>query len=186
MRRRPDEEVGIFALAVIQGVVMAVAGLFAGVLYAFGGAAVDLLVTYGWLNSESTPGLSFGTVLAFLAMLMMPVLFGLFGLIVGLFGALLRNIVVRRVKSGEAGEHYQARVQRTWAVSVGVSALAGALTGGVAAALFRGGGDVIESTFGGLFFGALIGGCLLGNMLAVFFTLPKDGRFDSPPGPWGL
>jgi hypothetical protein len=39
--------------------------------------------------------------------------------------------------------------------------------------LFGGGNSVVEETFGGGFYGALIGGCLVGNVLAIVRSLPR-------------
>ena len=55
---------------------MAYLGLVCGVLYSFGGLVIDLL----------TIGLNWGTVMAFMAVVAMPVIFGTFGF---LFGALI-------------------------------------------------------------------------------------------------
>lgn len=86
---------------------MASLGLLAGVAYSFGGAALDLLVSLGWVSSPasaawSTPGLGRGTALAFLALIGMPLLSGVGGLIAGALGAVLYNGVTRVVawKSG--------------------------------------------------------------------------------------
>ena len=81
---------------------MGVVGMAAGILYAFGGALYDALVTLGWVASAeagswSTPGLGWGTVLAFGALIGMPVMFAVAGLAAGAVGALLYNIVARRV-----------------------------------------------------------------------------------------
>jgi len=54
-------------------------GLVCGVLYSFGGVVVDLL----------TIGLNWGTVLAFGALVGMPVIFAAFGFFLGVFIALI-------------------------------------------------------------------------------------------------
>ena len=68
---------------------MAMVGLVAGILYSFGGLIIDALVSIGWVSSTSapTPGLGFGTVLAFGALIGMPAIFAAFGYIVGLVEA---------------------------------------------------------------------------------------------------
>ena len=58
---------------------MAYAGLACGMLYAFGGLVIDLRTT----------GLNGGTALAFFALVGMPALFGLIGLIVSLLAEML-------------------------------------------------------------------------------------------------
>ena len=60
---------------------MAYLGLVCGVLYSFGGLVVDLV----------TIGLNWGTVLAFGALLGMPAIFGLAGLILGALVALIAH-----------------------------------------------------------------------------------------------
>lgn len=82
--------------------IMVIIGLIAGILYSFGGAIYDALVTLNWLHPASsgawsTTGLGAGTALAFLALIGMPILFGVCGLIGGAVGALLYNIVARRI-----------------------------------------------------------------------------------------
>ncbi len=58
---------------------MACLGLVCGVLYSFGGLVVDLL----------TIGLNWGTVLAFGALVGMPIIFGAFGFFLGALIALI-------------------------------------------------------------------------------------------------
>lgn len=72
-------------------------GLLLGILYSFGGLAIDLLVSLGWLSAETfeTPGLSFGTLLAFGALLVMPLAGGLGGLLAGLTADALRALLGR-------------------------------------------------------------------------------------------
>lgn len=65
-------------------VIGVVVGLVLGVLYSFGGLLIDTLVSLGWISTPETPGLSYGTLLAFGALIGMPVIFGVAGLIVGL------------------------------------------------------------------------------------------------------
>jgi len=48
---------------------MALLGLLAGILYSFGGLIIDILVSFGWITSSETPGLSYGTVFAFGALI---------------------------------------------------------------------------------------------------------------------
>lgn len=61
----------------------AILGLFLGILYSFGGVIVD------FFNQQ----LGFGTVLAFGALLGMPLIFASFGFILGLIGAFFYNII---------------------------------------------------------------------------------------------
>ena len=68
-------------------------GLLAGVFYSFGGLIIDTLVSLGVLSPErmSTPGLSYGTILAFGALIGMPLIFAVFGFFAGLVEAILFN-----------------------------------------------------------------------------------------------
>jgi hypothetical protein len=79
------KRVGVLFFAKLQAIVMACAGLIAGILYAFGGFFYELLT--GTLNS--------GTALAFGALIGMPVTFAVFGFIAGAIGAFLYNLVAR-------------------------------------------------------------------------------------------
>ena len=160
--------VGVFYLAVLQGGLMALSGLSVGVLYSFGGAAIDLMVTAGWLTSESTPGLSYGTALAFLALVGMPVLFGACGLCSGFVAAILYNLVAGAVgEPSYVGEGPNVKRLRFWIYCIGGSACVCSLIGAAMGGLLGGGVDVIEDTFGGAFFGSLIGGCVVGNLLGI-------------------
>ena len=73
------------SLAKLLGLMMAALGFLTGVLYSFGGFLVEL--STGTLNS--------GTALAFLALIGMPLLFGLTGLVTGLVLAPLYNVLAR-------------------------------------------------------------------------------------------
>lgn len=72
-------------------------GLLAGVIYSFGGLVVDTLVSLDVLAAETfeTPGLSKGTLLAFGALIGMPIIGAGFGLALSVVGGLLYNIVSR-------------------------------------------------------------------------------------------
>lgn len=94
--------VGVVSTAGLVAVGMASLGLLAGVAYSVGGAVFDLLVSLGWVSSPSsgawsTPGLGRGTALAFLALIGMPLIFGVGGLIAGAVGAVLYNGAIRLV-----------------------------------------------------------------------------------------
>ena len=84
--------IGVFSVAARQAALMAVVGLLAGFVYSFGGAAIDVLVTAGVITSGSTPGVSWGTALAFLALIGMPVYFAVFGFAAGAIGAFLYGL----------------------------------------------------------------------------------------------
>jgi hypothetical protein len=91
------KKINVLSLAKLQAVILAIAGLIAGILYSFGGFIIDVLVSIGWVSpvTASTPGLSFGTVLAFGALIVMPVLAAIVGFLAGAIGAYLYNIFGR-------------------------------------------------------------------------------------------
>ena len=89
------KRVRLFSLAKFQAVLMALVGLVAGILYSFGGFIIDVLVSAGWITSSETPGLSYGTALAFLALIGMPIIFATVGFAVGLIEAFLFNLFAR-------------------------------------------------------------------------------------------
>jgi hypothetical protein len=82
------KKIGVLSFAKFQAILMSFVGLIAGILYSFGGAIYDLLTT-GTVN--------WGTALAFLALLGMPILFATFGFMVGLIEAFLYNLFARRI-----------------------------------------------------------------------------------------
>jgi len=82
----------VFSFAKFQAVLMALVGLFAGILYSFGGLIIDGLVSYELMTSEETQGLSWGTVLAFGALIGMPIIFAVVGFLLGIVEAILYNL----------------------------------------------------------------------------------------------
>lgn len=89
------KKIKVFSFARFQAFLMALVGLLAGTLYSFGGLIYDALVSYGWVTSASTPGLGYGTILAFGALIGMPIIFATSGFIVGLIEAILYNLFAR-------------------------------------------------------------------------------------------
>lgn len=85
------------ALARFQAILFGLLGLLAGIVYAFGGLAVDTLVTIGIMNPDmfGTPGLSVGTLLAFGALIGMPTIGILLGWMLGFIEAVLYNMYAR-------------------------------------------------------------------------------------------
>jgi len=75
-------------------------GLSLGIVYSVGGFFIDLFVTLGWISSVSagTPGLIYGTILAFGALAGIPIIFGMFGFAIGLIGVIVYNLFVRYFK----------------------------------------------------------------------------------------
>ena len=88
----------ILAFAKFQALLMGLTGVLFGILYSFGGLFTDTLVSLEIVSPElaSTPGLSFGSVLAFGALIGMPLLFALIGFLFGIIEALLFNLVAKR------------------------------------------------------------------------------------------
>ena len=91
------QTIGVLSSVRVHAVLMAILGLIAGILYSFGGAVIDVFVSAGWVTSSETPGLAYGTVLAFGALIAMPILFSLAGLAYGAIVAILYNLVAERV-----------------------------------------------------------------------------------------
>ena len=89
------KKLGIISFARFQAILGALIGLVLGVIYSFGGFLVDLLVTLGWISSSETPGLSVGTILAFGALIGMPLIGLLVGFLLGILEAMLYNVYAR-------------------------------------------------------------------------------------------
>ncbi len=85
-------KIGIPSSVKFATAVMALVGLLAGILYSFGGLIIDTLVTIGWITTSETSGLSYGTVLAFGALVGMPLIGAVIGFLVGTIGAFLYNL----------------------------------------------------------------------------------------------
>lgn len=87
----------IIPFALFQSMLMTLVGCVCGILYSFGGLIIDMLVSLDMLSPESmsTPGLSTGTLLAFGALLGMPLLFAVAGFVAGLAEAILFNFFVK-------------------------------------------------------------------------------------------
>lgn len=83
----------IIPFALFQGWLTTLLGLICGILYSFGGLVIDAGVSIGWLSAVAweTPGLSYGTLLAFGALIGMPALFGIIGFLGGIVEALMFN-----------------------------------------------------------------------------------------------
>ncbi|MDH3699238.1 MAG: hypothetical protein OER83_05400 [Flavobacteriaceae bacterium] len=88
----------IFPFALFQGILTGLLGLVCGILYSIGGFLIDAVVSLGWVSGEywETPGLSYGTLLAFGALIGMPLIFAAVGFVAGIVEAVLFNLLVRR------------------------------------------------------------------------------------------
>ena len=91
------KKIGVLSFGKFQGFIGALFGLLLGILYSFGGFMIDLLVSLGWITTQETPGLSWGTVLAFGALIGMPVIGGAIGFVFGLVEALVYNLIAPRI-----------------------------------------------------------------------------------------
>lgn len=155
----------VFPFVKLQTVIMALVGLIAGIIYSFGGLIIDVLVSIGWVSSASasTPGLSFGTVLAFGALIGMPLIFATYGFIVGLSEASVYNVVAGRIAGRD--DRGNSRTDPSWTFW-GVNIVGGAIVGAIVGAIIGGLDDGIEPIFGGGFYGAFIGG-FFGSVLGI-------------------
>ena len=88
-------KIKFLSLIKLHTVFFAIAGLIAGILYSFGGLILDILVSIDWITSSETPGLSFGTVLAFGALIGMPIIFATAGFCIGLIEAILYKLFAK-------------------------------------------------------------------------------------------
>lgn len=88
-------KVKMFSLAKFQAVLFALLGLIAGILYSFGGLVIDTLVSLDLIRTNETPGLSEGTILAFGALIGMPLIFSVSGFALGLVQSVLYNIYAK-------------------------------------------------------------------------------------------
>jgi hypothetical protein len=85
------KKINIPSFVKIQAIMGGLLGFLCVILYAFGGLLIDLLVSLGWIISQETKDLSMGTLLAFGALVAMPLLFSIAGFLLGLIQALLFN-----------------------------------------------------------------------------------------------
>lgn len=86
---KKSKKINTVALLKFQTFMGSIFGLIMGILYAFGGLVVDILVSANWINHSETPGLSHGTILAFGALIGMPIIFASLGLIIGVFETII-------------------------------------------------------------------------------------------------
>ncbi|NKI30497.1 hypothetical protein [Croceivirga thetidis] len=89
----------VLPFAIFQMTIFGLIGLLCGIFYAFGGLVIDTMVTLNWLSPESleTPGLSYGTFLAFGALLGMPLIGLIFGFVAGLIGGIVFNFIAPKI-----------------------------------------------------------------------------------------
>jgi hypothetical protein len=87
-------KIRVIKFAKFQSFLLALLGFLAGFLYSFGGLIIDTLVSIDLITSNETPGLSYGTILAFGALIGMPMIFAIFGFLLGFIEAALYNLFV--------------------------------------------------------------------------------------------
>jgi len=95
-----SKRLNILSFAKFQGALFMLLGLLAGILYAFGGLLLDSMVSLGWMRTDETNGLGYGTVLAFGALVGMPLILGGTGYILGLLQGLIYNLWFRTFDLG--------------------------------------------------------------------------------------
>lgn len=66
-------------------------GIVLGVIYSFGGLLIDSLKSLNLITTSATPGLSIGTLYGFGALLGIPLIGGVIGLITGVIGGFMYN-----------------------------------------------------------------------------------------------
>ncbi|MCF7560137.1 DUF3566 domain-containing protein [Sabulilitoribacter multivorans] len=91
------KRIGVFSFAKFQTLLGGLIGLVLGILYSFGGLIIDMLVSWDILSATTmeTPGLSYGTILAFGALIGMPAIFAVAGFFLGILEAILYNLFAR-------------------------------------------------------------------------------------------
>ena len=89
-----DSKIHILKYAKFQALICSFIGLGFGIFYFFGGLIVDTLVTLELSDPiiwDNTPGLSYGTLLAFMALFLMPLYTAAVGFLSAIVGAFLFN-----------------------------------------------------------------------------------------------
>ncbi len=83
---KPYKKLLPFELGKFQALLLGLFGILLGIVYSFGGLIYDLITTHT---------VNFGTLLAFQALLAMPIIFGTFGFFLGIIEAFLYNLVAK-------------------------------------------------------------------------------------------
>jgi hypothetical protein len=89
------KKLNLLSFARFQALLGALLGFVAGIMYSFGGFIIDTLVTLGWVVTTETPGLSYGSVLAFGALIGMPIIGLMAGLVTGFISAIFYNLYAK-------------------------------------------------------------------------------------------
>lgn len=96
----------VLSIATLQAYLFTLVGLLFGILYSFGGLLIDAIVTVGWIDGAAvgTPGLSYGTLLAFGALVGMPLIGAISGFVLGIVEGILYSLVKKYIPS--IGRHF--------------------------------------------------------------------------------
>lgn len=89
------KKIGVLSFAKFQAFLGLIFGLILGIIYAFGGLLIDVLVSLEWITSNETPGLSYGSILAFGALIGMPLILSCIGFILGILEAIFYNFTTK-------------------------------------------------------------------------------------------
>ena len=107
MKRYRVEQLSVLSFARFVALMGALIGLVCGVVYALGGLMIDLAITLSWARYPDTPGLSFGTVLAFGALIGMPLIGAAIAFFLGALGAIFYNLLA--LKFGGINLEFKAK-----------------------------------------------------------------------------
>ena len=91
------ERIEVLSFARLLAGLIAFVGLITGTLYSVVRAIIGVLVSNGWIGSQSTPGVGWGAPLTLLAIIVMSIMWVTRGFIARAIGVFLYNLVPRRV-----------------------------------------------------------------------------------------
>jgi hypothetical protein len=80
------KKINVLALAKFQAIILAPVGMITGIIYSFGGTIYDLI---------QTGSVNFGTALAYVALVVQPIMFAIAGFALGIIEALLFNLIAK-------------------------------------------------------------------------------------------
>lgn len=103
MKMKP---INITASSKQHAYIFACFGLALGIFYSIGGLVLDLIAAFKTTEDNGDPALGVGTLLAFTSLFGMPILGYLIGLITGMIGAAVNNLLsyLLRKYSGRSKE----------------------------------------------------------------------------------
>ncbi|SHJ61371.1 hypothetical protein SAMN04487911_12728 [Arenibacter nanhaiticus] len=81
------KKINVLALAKFQAVLMAPLGMITGIIYSLGGTLYDII---------NTGSVNYGTALAYVALVVQPIMFAIVGFLIGIVEALLYNLIAKR------------------------------------------------------------------------------------------